>query len=110
MLRSQVKQVLKKVLLAKKGERRIIVQKAKRNLIRIICEVCLNLEHNNIKLNSRQRQSLKKYKKLINFLSLKGCWRNKKHALIKKGKSLISLLFKPSIIRAILKCLSNKNE
>ncbi|OXU16287.1 hypothetical protein TSAR_001073 [Trichomalopsis sarcophagae] len=63
-----------------KEQRKAVLKKANRNLIKGICECALNMLKGNVPLNAVQKVKLKKHKSILRRLSDKKSkgWKNKK--------------------------------
>lgn len=89
-----------------KEQRKAVLKKANRKLIKGICECALNTLKGNVALNATQKVKLKKHKSVLRRLSdtkSKG-WKNKKRLIVQKGDGFIGALLAP-IIGTIISAL-----
>lgn len=90
-----------------KDQRKAVLKKANRNLVKGICECALNTLKGNVPLNAAQKVKLKKHKSVLRRLSdtqsIKG-WKNKKRLIVQKGNGFIGALLAP-IIGTIISAL-----
>ena len=82
---------------------RAIIKTADNNLLKSLCECCLNVLKGNIPMTTKQRQKLSKYKLNLRKLSKKGTSRKQKISLLQKGGFLSALI--PTVLSAIIPAL-----
>lgn len=77
--------------------RKTILNSANPDLIKAICEICMNILNGNVKISSRSKRSLKDYKNSLRKISsTRTSLKSKKKILVQKGG------FLPTILGAIL--------
>ena len=85
--------ILKRLLKAKPGQRRVILHTASDELILALCEVALNILRGTIPLTDVQYKKLRKNKALIKLIADKKVgMRKKRYAINQKGGFLLPLL------------------
>lgn len=78
-----------------KGKPRIvkaIVEESDPQVIKAICECCLNVLNNNVPLKPGEFKKLKRYKKLLRLLADKKVSLKRKKQVIQKGGAFLSTL------------------
>lgn len=90
--------------------RKVIIKKANPELIKTICEICLNILNGNIKISKKCKDSLKKYKKNLRKLATsKGNLASKKKIIIQKG-GFLPIILGSLLSSAFAKLLENINS
>ena len=69
-----------------------ILKKASRELLKCLCDCCLNLLKCNLKINASQKTKLKPYKNTLRKLADRKISLNKKQKVIQSGRFLLTLL------------------
>ncbi|KAL8583655.1 hypothetical protein ACOMHN_037378 [Nucella lapillus] len=82
--------------LAKPPVTKDILKDASPDLVRVICECCLNVLKGNVALPPRQKKTLSKYKQALRTLTRKNTPAKTKQRLLQKG-DFIQHLLKPII-------------
>ena len=92
---------------AKPSMRKAILEKADRNLVHSLCEICDNTLVGNIPLTLAQKTKLRKFKTILRKLAHRGeGWQKKKDVLIQHGGgAFIPILL--SILSSVLPTLLN---
>ena len=80
-----------------------IIKSADKDLLKSLCECCLNVLKGNIPLTIKQRKRLSKYKKQLRKLSMKKTSKKQKVSLLQTGGFLGTLI--PTVLSAILPAL-----
>ena len=85
--------------------RKHLIHTADQNLIKCICECCVNVLDGNIKLTETQKERLKKYKKTVRSLGdRKKNFMKKKKEIVQSGGNFL-LALTPAAISTILTLL-----
>lgn len=91
---------------AKPNLRRAILKCCHSELIKVICEVTLNVLHGVVPLNSQQERKLKRYKKILRALADRSLsLKKKKEHLNQTGGSFLPALL-PPVLSALASLLS----
>lgn len=79
-----------------------LLKSGRKEGIRLICEICLNLLKNRIKLSVTSIKALSSYKNCIRYLAAKGNWKQKL-VFILKHLTFINCLLTPRLINLTIK-------
>ena len=92
----------------KNKKRKALAQSASNRVIRTIAQVGKNVLNGNFKLSPRQKQRIRRHKKILRALSLKrSSLKSKRKLLIQKGGAFLPLLLGP-ILSAVAGSLFNQ--
>jgi hypothetical protein len=81
--------ILRTIAKARPDVRRSLLEMADKELIRCLCEISDNTLKGYVNLNSRQKQKLSRYKKILRRIAQRGETWQKKKQLIQTGSGFI---------------------
>ena len=94
-------------------QRKVLLQRAKKSLIKCLCEIALNTLKGNVPLNSVQWQRLKRHRHVLRYLALRKPSLSRKKTLLEgKGLPVVAPLVIPalSLVGKTVKWLQRKSR